>query len=42
MDKGLFFFILSLLCFWVVLDEIYGHKLISQFVIAIIPSAKED
>lgn len=31
-DKNLFFFILSLCCFWLVLDQIVGNKNISNFV----------
>lgn len=31
-DKNLFFLILSFVCFWLVLDQYYGKKLISKFV----------
>lgn len=41
MDKSMFLLLLSLVCFYIVLDELYGKKLISQFVIAIIPSAED-
>ena len=41
MDKGIFFLFLSLICFYIVLDEVYGSKAISKFVIAIIPSAED-
>lgn len=39
MDKSLSFFTLSMLFFWLVLDEVYGHKYITQFVGAVIPFA---
>lgn len=41
MDKGLFFLLLSIVCFYLVLDEIYGSKPISRFTVAIIPSAED-
>ena len=40
-DKSLFMLILSLCCFWLVLDEIYGHSYITQFITKILPSAEE-
>lgn len=40
-DKGLFLFVLSLICFWVVLDEFFGKHLITNFITTMIPSAKE-
>lgn len=42
MDKSIFFLLLAVACFYLVLDEIYGSKGISKFVVAIIPSAEED
>lgn len=41
MDKSLLFFIISLVCFWLVLDQIYGNKLVTQFVGNIIPKSEE-
>ena len=41
MDKSIFFLLLSAVCFYIVLDEIYGTKLITKFVVAIIPSAED-
>lgn len=38
-DKGLFFLVLSLLCFWLVLDEFYGNGYISKFIVTMIPKA---
>ena len=40
-DKGLFLLVLSLLCFWLVLDEFYGKHYITNFIVALIPNAKE-
>lgn len=40
-DKSLMFFLIALVCFWLVLDEFYGRKLISQFILKLLPSAKE-
>ena len=40
-DNTLFFLVLSLLCFWLVLDEFYGHKYISQFIVKMIPKAED-
>lgn len=31
-DKNLFFLIISFICFWLVLDQYYGKKLIGSFV----------
>lgn len=42
MDKSIFFLLLAVACFYLVLDEIYGGKAITKFVVAIIPSAEED
>lgn len=39
MNKTLLFLIFGLAFFWLVLDQIYGNKFISQFVTAIIPAA---
>lgn len=41
MDKDLLFFIMAFACLWLVLDELYGNKLISQFVIMLIPKAEK-
>jgi len=41
MDKSVFFLLLSLICFYLVLDEVYGSKSISRFTTAIIPSAEK-
>lgn len=41
MDRSVFFLMLSLICFYLVLDEIYGAKAISKFTVAIIPSAEK-
>ena len=38
MDKSLLFLLLSFGCIWLILDEIYGNKFISQFVSAIMPN----
>lgn len=40
-DKGLFFLVLSLCCIYLVLDELYGKKIITNFVIKIIPDAEK-
>lgn len=40
MDKSIFFLIMSVICFYLVLDEVYGSKAISKFTVAIIPSAE--
>lgn len=37
-DNSLLFLILSFGCFWLVLDEVYGSKLITQFVAMILPN----
>lgn len=42
MDKGLLFFIISLIAFWLVLDQIYGNQYITQFVTNIIPSSSKE
>ena len=42
MDKGLFFLLMSITCFYLVLDEVYGQKPISKFTTAIIPNSKEE
>lgn len=41
MNKDLFFLILSLGCVWLILNQLYGSKLITQFVVMIIPDAKK-
>lgn len=40
-DKGLFFLVLSFSCIWLVLDQVYGNKLITQFVENILPSSSK-
>lgn len=42
MDKSIFFLLLSLICFYLVLDEVYGSKAVSRFTISIIPKAKKE
>lgn len=32
MDKSLFFLFLSFLMFWLILDEVYGNKIIGNFI----------
>ena len=39
MDKSLLFFMMALLCFWLVLSEFYGDKYISKFVTGIMPAS---
>lgn len=39
MNKTLLFLIFGAGFFWLVLDQIYGHKYIGQFVTLILPSA---
>lgn len=41
-DNSLFFLILSLGCFWLVLDEFYGHNYISQFIVKLIPKSEDN
>ena len=41
MDKGIFFLVLAVVCFYLVLDQIYGNKAITKFTTAIIPSTEE-
>lgn len=41
-DNSLFFFVLSLGCFWLVLDEFYGHNYISQFITKLVPGSKDN
>lgn len=41
-DKTFFFLILALSCFWLVLDEFYGKKLISKFITNIVPNATDN
>lgn len=41
MDKGLLFFVIALVCLWLVLDQFYGGELITQFVVNIMPSAEK-
>lgn len=41
-DKSLFLLVLALGCFWLVLNEIYGSQLISQFILKIIPKVSDD
>ena len=40
MDKSLWNFVLAMVFFWLVLDEIYGNKFITQFIGAVIPITK--
>lgn len=40
-DKSLFFMVMALVCFWLVLDEFYGHNYISQFIVRMIPKAED-
>ena len=40
-DKSLFFLIMSLACFYLVLDEFYGRNYISQFIVKMIPKAED-
>lgn len=37
MDKSIIFLILSLGCFWLILDQIIGQKYVSQIITAIVP-----
>lgn len=41
MNKTLLFLIFSFGFIWIVLNQIYGNKLLSQFVTAIVPSAEK-
>jgi len=41
-DNSLFFLVLSLSCFWLVLDEFYGNKYISKFITKLVPKAEKD
>ena len=41
-DKSLFFLVLALICFWLVMNEFYGSRLITQFITTLIPKAQED
>ena len=40
-DKGLLCFFFAMVCFFLVIDELYGRKGISNFIGIIIPKAKE-
>ena len=40
MDKSIFFLLMGLICFYLVLAEVYGSMPISKFVLAIIPGAE--
>lgn len=42
MNKSIFFILLALICFYLVLDEVYGGKAVTKFTLAIVPSARED
>lgn len=42
MNKSVFFILLALICFYLVLDEVYGGKAVTKFTLAIVPSARED
>ena len=39
-DKTFFFLILGLGCFWLVLDDFYGRKLLTKFITSIVPNAE--
>ena len=41
MNRGLVFILLSLICFYIVLDEVYGNKMITKFTTSIIPNAEK-
>lgn len=41
MNKSLLFLIMGFAFIWLVLDQIYGKHLLSQFVTAIIPAAAD-
>ena len=41
-DKSLMFFLLALVCVWLVLDEFYGRNLITKFIVTMIPKASEE
>mgnify|MGYP007112665600 CR=1 FL=1 len=36
-DRSVFLMILSLACFWLVLDEFYGKHYVSNFIGALLP-----
>lgn len=38
MEKGLLFLILSLACFWVILDDFFGNRHLSNFTRSISPN----
>lgn len=40
MDKGLFFFILSLTTLWLVVDEFFGQQRISQIAMKLTPNVQ--
>lgn len=40
MDKSIMYFVISLACFWLVLDYVWGNKYVGQFVVQIVPSAE--
>lgn len=42
MDKSLFYLIIALVLLWLVLNEIYGSKLISAFIAKIVPESGEE
>jgi predicted type IV restriction endonuclease len=41
-DKGIVFMILAIGCIWLVIDQLVGKKLISQFVTMILSSVSEE
>ena len=41
MNKTMLFLIMGMGFFWLALDQVYGKRLLSQFVVAIIPAADE-
>lgn len=41
-DKSLFLLVLAMGCFWLVMNELYGSQLISQFLLKLIPKASDD
>ena len=42
MDKSLFFTTISLICIWLILDNIYGKKYINKFLNSLFPFVNLD
>ena len=40
-DKSVFLFLMSIICFWFVLDEFVGRHMITNFITAMIPQAED-